>query len=176
MCVAAGAMFAALSFAEYLLPEEIGFAFVGGCTLLLSGAGITCLLAWLVLPNKTITAAKITTQSAIAAFCKNIFLYFFTIYAVYSLLVFCLLNSFVPAFRNMGYPIGFLLVWIIAAVTSHFSTTYLLQNLRTEEDGAEYKYHGLFSTLIIFRQVFLLGGAFISVLYHFITSVVTVAK
>lgn len=165
--VAAGAMFAALAAAEYHLPDKIGYAFVSGCALLIIGAGISCFLAGYILPGEQITAARMPTQSAFAAFCKNTLIYFFPIYAIFGLLVFCLIYSSSPAARNVAYPIGFFIVLLIFFVISHFSTNVLLQNLLTPKDGDEYRYYGMFSSLIMFRAIFMFGAALVSLIYYF---------
>lgn len=168
--VAAGAMFAALAAAEYYLPDKIGYAFVSGCALLMIGAGICCFLAAYILPGEQITAARMPTQSAFAAFCKNILIYFFPIYAIFGLLVFCLIYSSSPAGRNVAYPIGLSVVLLIFFVISHFSTNVLLQNLLTPKDGDEYRYYGMFSSLIMFRTIFMFGAALVSLIYYFVSA------
>ena len=165
--VQAGAMFAALAAAENHLPDNVALAFVSGCLILATGAGIVCFMGSYILPNKPITAARTPTQSAFAAFCKNIFLYFFPIYAIFGLLVFCLINSSTAASVSTAYPIGFFVLLLVFFVTSHFSTNVLLQNLLTPKDGEEYKYYGLFSSLIMFRTFFMFGAALISLIYYF---------
>lgn len=165
--VAAGAMFAALAAAEYHLPDKIGYAFVSGCALMIIGAGISCFLAGYILPGEQITAARMPTQSAFAAFCKNILIYFFPIYAIFGVLIFCLIYGSSSAARNVAYPIGLFIVLLVFFVISHFSTNVLLQNLLTPKDGDEYRYYGMFSSLIMFRTIFMFGTALVSLVYYF---------
>ncbi len=169
--VAAASMFAALSVAGSQLPKKTGYAVIGGSFMLLCGAVGTCFLASFVLPDKPITAAKMQTQAAFSAFCKNVMIYFFPVYAIFGVLVFSLIHGSAATSKNAAYPVGLFVVLLVFIVISHFSTNVLLQNLLTPNDGEKYKYYGFFSGLIWFRQVFLFGTALLSVLYYFSVAV-----
>lgn len=91
--VSAGAMFAGLTVAGNLLSRGVGPAFMGGLLFLVVGASASCVLASFVLPNLPVTAAKFQTQSAFAAFCKNVFVYFLPLYTVFGLLIFCFIYN-----------------------------------------------------------------------------------
>lgn len=166
-----GAMFSALMVAGSFLSVGVGFAFAAGLFLLILGAVITCILAKRVLPDIPITAAKFQTQPAFAAFCKNVFIYFLPAYTIFCLLVFCLIYTSQEIAKNIVFPIGFTIIFLLVAVFSYISTNYLSNNLLTRQDGEKYKYHGLFFNLLILRAIFCFGAPLGSIIWYFIQSI-----
>lgn len=47
---------------------------------------------------------------------------------------------------------------------------YLSDNLLAAKDGEEYKYHGLFSVLLMFRMIFCFGATLVSIIWYLIRS------
>lgn len=163
-----GAAYAGLTAAESLLSKGTGYAFGLGLCFFISGAILSCLLARFVLPNRAITAAKFPTQPALTAFCKNVFLYFLPLYSIFCLLVFCLIYGDFELANNIISPIGFSVLLLLLVAFSYISTNYLSDNLLTARDGERYKYHGLFSSLLLFRAIFCFGMPLISIVWYFI--------
>jgi hypothetical protein len=166
--VSAGSMFAALTVAGNMLQANGSYAFWAGLLFLVAGAVASCVLAAFVLPNVPVTAAKFHTQSAIGAFCKNALIYFLPLYTVFGLLIFCFVYGSSALTKNVAFPIALAVVWMIFFVFSYLSTNYLSDNLLTEKDGRQYKYHGLFSLLLQLRMIFCFIAALGSVVWYFI--------
>lgn len=164
------AMLCALSIANSLLQSNMIAAFVAGFLFLIIGAIITCGLAYSVLPNFPITAANFQTQPAFTAFCKNVIVYFLPIYSVFGLLLFCFIYDSSKEFKNIAFPIGFFVIWLILVGFSYISTNYLSDNLLTEKDGLEYKYHGLFSALLLCRACLCFIPSFLAIILYFFKS------
>lgn len=171
--VNAGSMFAGLTSAGNLLQKNDDFAFWTGMLFLVAGAIISCLLASFVLPNFPVTAARFSTQSAIAAFCKNAVIYFLPLYTIFGLLIFCFIYGSYEIAKSIASPIAFAVIWMIVFVFSYLSTNYLSDNLYTEKDGEKYKYHGLFSLLLELRRIFCFIPTLGGVVWYFIHGLVS---
>lgn len=151
----ATAMFAGLKSASEVLPENIGYAFFLGLLFLSVGTYLSCLLAYFVLPNTPITKSKEEkTQPAFFAFFKNVGFYFFAVYLFFGLFIYCLTYGSAENYKNMQLAFVFLLIWGILTLVSWISINLFNSNLKTVEDGNEYKYHSLFVSMSYLRLVF----------------------
>ena len=122
------------------------------------------------LPNEPITAANFQTQPALAAYVKNVFIYFVPIYAVFVLLIYCLISRDFKVARSTLYPLGFFIILLSIITVSYFSTNRLSDNLLTEKGGTELTYHGLFFSLLVFRAIFCFAAPLGSVIWYFIVT------
>jgi len=165
------AMFCGLSVANTLLQSNMIVAFGAGFIFLMIGTIVSCGLAYNVLPNLPITAAKFQTQPAFTAFCKNVIIYFLPIYSVFGLLLFCFIYGSLKELKNIAFPIGVFVIWLILIGFSYISTNYLSDNLLTEKDGLEYKYHGLFSSLLLCRAVLCFIPSLLAIILYFFKSI-----
>lgn len=160
-------MFAGLKVASSFLPERIPDAFFFGLLFLFIGTSLSCVLAYLVLPNVPITKAKEKTQPAFLAFLKNVGFYYFLVYLFFGLFIFCLTFGSAENYRNKPFAFGFLLIWGFLALLSWISINLFNSNLKTIEDGKEYKYHGLFVTMSYLRLVFCFFPALLNIGVYF---------
>ncbi len=71
-----GAMFFGLTIIKRTISKSMSRAFIYGVIFLFLGATLSCLMASAVLPNEPITVANFQTQPALAAYIKNVFIYF----------------------------------------------------------------------------------------------------
>ncbi len=165
--VNAGAMFASLTYASNLLPENTGLAIAAGILFLTVAALICCILSSFVLPNEPITEARFSTQSAFAAFCKNIVIYYLPLYILFGLIIFCLVYGSISVAKDITIPIVLTVIWIIFFGFSYISTNYLSDNLLTKEDGEQYKHHGLFSLLLKLRMIFSFIAVLSAIFWYF---------
>lgn len=168
VAVSSGAIFCALSLANFFLPHSLGRAIGIGVVFLVIGAILVCTMAKIVLPDTPITVASFQTQPAFAAFCKNVFLYFFPLYAIFNLGISCLIQSSVSLTKNLLFPVAFAIIWIFLFAFSYISTNYLSDNLLREKDGVIYHHHGLFASLLIFRAIFCFLPSLGCVIWYFV--------
>ena len=165
------AMFCGLSIANSLLQENLIVTFGAGFAFLIIGTIISCGLAYNVLPNFPITAARFQTQPAFTAFCKNVIFYFLPIYSVFGLLLFCFIYGSLKELKNIAFPIGLFVIWLILVGFSYISTNYLSDNLLIEKDGLEFKYHGLFSSLLLCRACLCFIPSLLAIILYFFKSI-----
>jgi DNA-binding winged helix-turn-helix (wHTH) protein len=161
-------MVCGLSTADYFLETNTSLAFFAGFVVLLLGAANSCLLAWFVVPNTPLTAARFQTQPAFTAFCKNILIYFLPIYTVFGLLLFCLIYGSQETAGNIAFPVALAVLWLVLLAFSYLATNYLSDNLLTTANGLKYKYHGLFSALLLFRMVFCFIPSLLGIVWYFL--------
>ncbi len=163
-------LFSGLVVADYFLGDGMMLAFAAGLFLLIVGGLMAALMASTVLPNNPVTAARFQTQPALAAFMKNIFLYFISTYSIFILLIYCLIFSQDEFAMSVGFPLAFGVLLLVIVLISYISTNYLSDNLLTKKEGVQYKYHGLFGSLLVLRAVFCFIAPFGSVVFYLIKS------
>lgn len=148
------ALGSALRMAENRVREGRRVLFFG-LGILIFGVIGSALLASICLPNVPLTLTKLQAQPALAAFVKNVLVYFLPV-GVFALLIpfyFVIsrqskaakLIAAMPADALFIPPSALLVVCLAAMIYSLVTTFYLLDNLQTAT------YHGLFVSLVFLR-------------------------
>ncbi len=155
----AAASFIGLIWTEKLVRRKSRSAFFVGLAFYIGAAMTLCLAMIFVLPDAPVTAARIQTQPAFAAYLKNSLLYFLPLGVIYILTPFyfvCVRQNSISNSQEIGSflrnkgavdlrPAHLFGLWLLAIVYSIFSTFYLLDNLSVGQ------YHSLFVVLIFLR-------------------------
>jgi DNA-binding winged helix-turn-helix (wHTH) protein len=130
-------------------------ALLFGLGILLAGVIASALLASICLPNAPVTLTKLQAQPALAAFVKNVLVYFLPVGVFVLLIPFYFVVSrqakaakliaAMPADALFIPPSALLVVCLATMIYSLVTTFYLLDNLQTAT------YHGLFVSLVFLR-------------------------
>lgn len=161
-------VFAGFVFTDYLLQKEIASAFWTGLGFLLIGAAYSCAAAYYVLPNIPIAKARVQTQPAFTAFCKNVFFYFIPLWSFFGLLIFCLLYGKSEITKSFFLPFTFAVFWLAIFSGSLFSTFTFSDKLLVEKNGMKFEYYQLYFALLMIRTAFFFGPTAAAVIWFLI--------
>lgn len=164
----AGAVFSGFILTDKFLHKGYLSAFWAGFVFLLLAALLSCFSARFVLPNVPIAKARIQTQPAFTAFCKNVFLYFLPLWSFFGLLIFCLIYGNWQASKNITFAFVFIFIWLVSMAGSLYSTFYFTSKLLTERGGEKYKYYSLYFSLLMARAALFFGPPAAAVILYLI--------